>query len=99
MRLTANPSIGILCHMNTTNVVDGGQGGVTSRQKMPRQRKSVKAGERRQIHLSVMVDADVMRAIDTEAERMTEADPMSRVTTRTDVVRHWLKTMAAKSTK
>lgn len=89
----------MLWHMSATNVVDGARSELGSRQgreAVPRKRKPVK-GE--QVHLSVMVEADVIRAIDTEAERMTLSDPMRRQTTRTDVVRHWLRTMAEKVSK
>jgi hypothetical protein len=87
--------------MATSNVAKPAAGelpSVTHRGRgVPRKRKPVKEGE--QIHLSVMVEARVVKAIDAEAERMTAADPMKRITTRTDVVRHWLRLMAEQVSK
>lgn len=82
--------------MATSNVAKGASDAlpsVTNRgSRVPRKTKpAVKGG---QTHLSVMIESDVVDVIDAEAKRMTEADPMKRQTTRTDVVRHWLRTMA-----
>jgi hypothetical protein len=87
--------------MATSNVAKPAAGelpSVTHRGRgVPRKRKTVKEGE--QVHLSVMIESKVVKAIDSEAERMTAADPMKRQTTRTDVVRHWLRQMADQVSK
>ena len=59
---------------------------------VPRKRKPVEPGG--QVHLSVMVDADTIRAADKEAERLGKE--LGLRLTRTDIVRRWLDS-AAKS--
>jgi hypothetical protein len=87
--------------MSASNVAKpepGALPSVTNRGRgVPRKPKDVKEGD--QVHLSVMVEARVIKAIDAEAKRMTAADPMKRQTTRTDVVRHWLRLMAEQTAK
>ena len=55
-----------------------------------RKRKPVTGG---QVHLSVMVDSETVRAIDAEAERLSKE--LRLRLTRTDVVRRWLEDAAA----
>lgn len=79
----------IVSHMTTQNVVAATRRGVGS-PSVPRRRKPVKQAG--QVHLSVMVDAEIMKAIDSEAERLTKE--LRVRLTRTDVVRRWLEDAA-----
>jgi hypothetical protein len=53
---------------------------------MPRKPSKIKAGTKT-VHISFLLDADVARRVDEEAERMTKEDPYRRVTSRTDALR------------
>jgi hypothetical protein len=55
--------------------------------------KPVKLGE--QMHLSFLVDAEIVQAADHEADRLTREHDIA--VTRTDVIRRWLKEAARRS--
>ncbi len=58
---------------------------------MPRKPKRVKAGATGTVHLSFIVEADLVRVVDEESERMKAEDDYGRTVSRTDTVRSLIK--------
>jgi hypothetical protein len=65
---------------------------------MPRKPKKLSQNATGLVHVSLMLEAPLVRAIDEEAERITAAHPFGRRTTRTDLVKMLLEeAMVARS--
>ena len=79
--------------MRASNVARPPASALPSRRVGREPTKPVKSGET--IHLSVIVDAEIVQAADDEAARLRREHDLS--VTRTDVIRRWLKEAAKKS--
>jgi hypothetical protein len=79
--------------MSASNSLARRSTGVRSRAVGRKRTRPVKLGE--QMHLSFLVDAEIIQAADDEADRLTREHDIT--VTRTDVIRRWLKEAARRS--
>jgi len=77
-------------HVSARNVSAGKADQVASA-PVPRRPTKIKPGASGTVHLSFMVEAELVRSIDEETERMKAEDPYDRAVSRTDAVRSLLR--------
>lgn len=83
-----------------SNSSDVAHHALASPKGMPRKPKKLSQNATGLVHVSLMLEAPLVRAIDEEAERMTAAHPFGRRTTRTDLVKMLLEeAMVARAEK